>query len=183
MKFIKLEILNKIKSHAIQKEYFKEELLSNISDGACENNQNKYIDFDHASNMIAKEKGIKSVKSCDSLIFNEKIIFIEFKNFQKLFENDKEEQNNFFNKLPNNLDKKVEYSKNTLQYISDEALQNNEKEYYKSIDKQYYLVVNIKMDENPKFYFTTMLNILASTRNEVRLKNCDNMKKISENMI
>jgi len=151
------------------KKYFTFDSLTNVSDNTCICEKFKLIDFDETKKIVINEANQSNRSSCDGLYLNDNINFIEFKSFKKVKEQQHKEdlekkERRFVSKVGSSLLDKIESSIWIFEFVvhhKDIALIKDEKKAYSKLDKNYYLVVDIDLDENNKDTFLAQLNGLT----------------------
>jgi len=151
------------------KKYFTFDSLTNVSDNTCICEEFKLIDFDETKKIVINEANQSNRSSCDGLYLNKNINFIEFKSFKKVKEQQHKEdlekkERRFVSKVGSSLLDKIESSIWIFEFVvhhKDIALIKDEKKAYSKLDKNYYLVVDIDLDENNKDTFLAQLNGLT----------------------
>ena len=135
--------------------------LSTVSDGICEDNQKKYINFDKFKEPINCNnitKGMNSLSSVDSLILNkdkQHIIFVEFKDMRS-FE-DFNDLKNWFRNKECSIKIKIPDSILLLGYFIKEKNYSFDK--FMDIDKSFFYVYKSnssrnKINNHLKYKFT-----------------------------
>lgn len=102
------DFLETIYNFGIEKKYFEIFELGKLDKSCCQTSKIEIIDFDKTKDIICKEKGIASDKSCDAIKFfveKERIDFIELKGLKMYLH------------FPSR--KNFDYSKNTTLQITE----------------------------------------------------------------
>jgi hypothetical protein len=151
------------------KKYFLFKSLTDVSDNTCLCKVLKLIDFDETKKIVVSEANQSNRSSCDGLYLNNNINFIEFKSFKKVKEQQHTEdlekkEIRFISKTKISLPDKIESSIWIFEFVvhhKDIALKKEDKRSYLNIDKNYYIVVDIDLEEQNKDTFIAQLNGLT----------------------
>lgn len=163
-------LLKRLEAFGKSEEYFVFETLTKVSDHTCLCEEIELIDFDEQTEpKITKETNQMTRSSCDGLYFNDAINFIEFKSFKQVKqqyrqENLEKKERRFIKKTQSSLPDKIESTIWMLEYILHHKLfkiTNEEKKAYRAIVKNYYLVVDVNLQENSKATLVAKLNGLS----------------------
>ena len=162
----------KLRKYFFTCEFLKK--LDEISDGCCEDNGNKYIDFD----LFAGDK----FASCDSLIIkDEYLAFIEFKRFD-LFENERKLDNWLKDKSKNQQIILKGYESYFLIYNLCNELSINDK--FETIEKRYILVYKASNAKNKiNNHFKSKITRLRVAFDDAFPIECQRFKKLLQKRI
>ncbi len=163
-------MLNRIEQFAKEHQYFIFDSLTEVSDKTCICEDLELIDFDKTKEKIIKEANQNKRSSCDGLNLKNSINFIEFKSFKNVKKkfNDNEDidkkEKRFINHTKISLPDKIESSLWIFEYIlghKNFLATKSEKEQYRNIEKNYYLVVDVDLSKNSQETFMAKLNGLT----------------------
>ncbi len=181
-------MLEKLLNFGIDNDYFKIKEIGQINKSCCKSLSVEVIDFDEVKKKISKEKDMQEPKSCDALkilINSDKLDFIEFKGFEEFInrelikENDEIQDNKISEKIEEfKFNRKIEDSFFILKYIlmnKKFEYSNKERDFFDDkVQKNYYILTDLNMDENPLEIFNLNLELLSEIH-----QNKDIHKKIS----
>ncbi len=175
-----VSVLTKILRFGIENEYFKLKLIKDLDKSCCKQNTNEVIDFDKTKEKIEKEFKV-NFASCDALLINskdEKIDFIEMKSFKNLIKYNSNKEKFFFQKKIENF-KFTDKIIDSLQILSLIAknknldLERKKIHLYNQVEKNFIVLIDINLKNNPLEVFTIGLNYLANNSNlKENLINC-----------
>ncbi|PKP22753.1 MAG: hypothetical protein CVU05_02525 [Bacteroidetes bacterium HGW-Bacteroidetes-21] len=163
------QILTKLFQFGIDKKYFVILEVGKLDKNCYKKSKVEVIDFDRTKELIVREYQLDTIKSCDALkiiIDRECIDFIEMKSSIEILKNPKITNTK---KLQLQVDKfdfigKIRDSLSILSLIVNKAnnnLNGREKQEYYSIPKNYTILTDIKIDNNPLEYLTFSLVYLG----------------------
>ena len=140
----------------------------------------KAIDFDKLTQIIfGISTDIIKPSSVDAIIFNNKIIFIEFKSLVKTIEQNQDDKKNIEKW---DFDKKLEDSNFTLKHISISKKLNLSKvdsKKLRELEKPYFVVIDSELENNGIQNFLTSLEYLS---NPLRLKTDKAVKELESHI-
>lgn len=176
------EFLERLEKFGVDNGYFEKKLISNISKTCCSTSNTEVIDFDKTKEKISSENKLQQPKSCDALkILHDKnrLDFIEFKGFKQFINHNTNK--NFSKKLEDQVEKfnfprKIRDSLFILENITHNnifKITSHEKDFYEQTEKNYVILVDIDLKNNPVQGIAVSLSTLAqtSTKAEVLIKN------------
>ncbi len=165
-------MLNKLKTVGQAYYDFCEYELKDIEKSCCLNESCKMIDFDRAKEKVVALHNLQTTSSCDGLQIcpeTNTINFIEMKGFEE-FKRNNQVSDKTVKKQTKKFDfeKKLEQSYFLLQTILSSSNFCAAKEDYKnfqSVQKRYFIVTDLKLEQNGIENILLSLNFLAETSN------------------
>lgn len=167
------DFLERFEKFGFDKGYFQKETISNISKTCCSNSTTEVIDFDKTKEQISQEKNLQHPKSCDALKIlpdHNRLDFIEFKGFQqfithntstKKFSKQLKKQVEKFN-FPRKITDSLFILENIVQSKAFK-ISKPEKSFYEQTEKNYIILVDVDLQNNPLQGIAITLATLAQT--------------------
>lgn len=152
-------MLEKLLAFGINNQYFDIKPLGQLEKTCCSSSQTEVIDFDKTKEMVSKIAQLQQPKSADALKIiphKNRVDFIELKQFEEFIHHHKinpgfnEELEKQIEKF--NLPKKIKDSLLILSILingKDFKCTKSESSQYENVEKNYIIVVDINLCQNP----------------------------------
>jgi hypothetical protein len=174
-------MLDRLMLFGIEKGFFEEKPLGELEKSCCPCAKTVVIDFDKAKEKILKETSCQQPKSADAikiLPHLSRIDFIEMKGWEQFIIRT-QDKNNFSKETENHIDNlrlstKIRDSLNTLWiFVKDKNLRCSNLEFsqYEQAEKNYFVVVDIDLYQDPMKDRAIALGFLSQNLSKQKVLN------------